>query len=114
MPDMLTGEVHEVTDETFSLEVLGHQGPVLVDFWAQWCPPCHMIAPVLADIARERAGSLAVRKLNADENPRTAQAYRVLALPTLIVFSDGEPVLSVVGARPKRKLLAEIDAALAR
>jgi len=105
MPGMLT-------DETFSREVLQSDVPVLVDFWAQWCPPCHMIAPVLEDIARERAGSLAIFKLNADENPGIAQQYGVLALPTLIVFRDGQPLRSLVGARPKSKLLAEIDAAL--
>ena len=108
MPGMLTGEVLEVTDETFALEVLAHEGPVLVDFWAQWCPPCHMIAPVLAEIARDHAGSLAVQKLNADDNPLTAAAYGVLALPTLILFVNGQPTRTLVGARPKRKLLAEL------
>jgi thioredoxin 1 len=111
MPGMLTGEVLEVTDETFALEVLAHEGPVLVDFWAQWCPPCHMIAPILAEIASERAGSLAVRKLNADENPQTAMTYGVLALPSLILFVDGQPTVTLVGARPKRKLLAELGIA---
>ena len=112
MPGMLTGEVTEVTEQTFAEEVLNTGGPVLVDFWAQWCPPCHMIAPVLEEIARERAGSLAVRTINADDNPRTAQEYAVLALPTLIVFRGGQPVLSMVGARTKSKLLAAIDEAL--
>lgn len=108
MPGMLTGEVVEVTDETFAQEVLEQQGPVLVDFWAQWCPPCHMIAPVLAEIARDHAGSLAIRKLNADDNPRTAAAYGVMALPTLILFINGHPTRTLVGARPKRKLLTEL------
>jgi len=109
MPGMLTGEVIEVTDETFAQEVLAHEGPVLVDFWAQWCPPCHMIAPVLADIAQERAGSLAVRKINADDNPKTGAQYGVLALPTLILFVNGQPTRTLIGARPKRKLLADLE-----
>src|SRR5438270_11893901 len=98
---MLTAQVAEVTDETFEQDVLRHAGPVLVDFWAQWCPPCHMIAPVLAEIAVERAGSLAVRAINADENPLAASNYQVMALPTLMLFVNGTPVQSFVGARPK-------------
>jgi thioredoxin 1 len=106
------GEVPAVTDETFERAVLMHAGPVLVDFWAQWCPPCHMIAPVLAEIAAERAESLAIRKLNADENPRAAQDYRVLSLPTLVLFLDGQPVRAWVGARSKARMLSELDEAL--
>jgi thioredoxin 1 len=108
----LPGEVSAVTDETFEQEVLKHDKPVLVDFWAQWCPPCHMIAPVLAEIAGERAGSLAIRKINADENPGVVQAYQVKSLPTLMLFRDGQPVQALVGARPKARLLSELDAAL--
>jgi thioredoxin 1 len=104
--------LHEVTDETFAAEVLRREGPVLVDFWAQWCPPCHMIAPVLAELAKERAGSLTVVKVNTDENPRVARDYQVMSLPTLMLFSDGEPVCSIVGARPKARLEAELDEAL--
>jgi thioredoxin 1 len=107
----LSGEVSAVTDETFEREILQHDGPILVDFWAQWCPPCHMIAPVLAEIAAERAGSLAVRKLNTDENPRVARDYQVMSLPTLLLFRAGKPVRAIVGARPKARLLAELDAA---
>jgi thioredoxin 1 len=109
MPGVLTAEV---TDETFALEVLAQSNPVLVDFWAEWCPPCHMIAPVLDQIAAERDGSLTIRKINADENSEMARKYGVLALPTLILFVDGEPVRSLVGARAKSKLLAELDDAL--
>jgi len=102
----------DTTDETFEQDVLKQDGPVLVDFWAQWCPPCHMIAPVLSEIARERAGSLTIRKMNADENPVTPARYGVMAMPTLMVFLDGQPVRSFVGARSKSKLLAELDALL--
>ncbi|MBV9445963.1 MAG: thioredoxin [Streptosporangiaceae bacterium] len=109
---MLTAQVPVVTDETFEQDVVRHDGPVLVDFWAQWCPPCHMIAPVLAEIAVERAGSLAVRAINADENPITASNYQVMALPTLMLFIDGKPVRSFVGARPKSRLLAELDSVI--
>ncbi|MDQ0380592.1 thioredoxin [Amycolatopsis thermophila] len=108
----LPGELLAVTDETFEAEVLRHDGPVLVDFWAQWCPPCHMIAPVLAQIAEERAGSLTIRKINSDENPRTARDHQVMSLPTLILFDGGRPVAQWVGARPKARLLADLDAAL--
>ncbi|ONF65618.1 thioredoxin [Amycolatopsis keratiniphila] len=101
-----------VTDETFQALVLDQDKPVLVDFWAQWCPPCHMIAPVLEQIAGERAGSLIIRKLNSDENPLTARNYQVMSLPTLILFRGGSPVWTTVGARPKARLLADLDAVL--
>ena len=105
--------VTSVAGETFERDVLRSGKPVLVDFWAQWCPPCHMIAPVLDEIAAERADSLAVIKINADENPELARDYQVMSLPTLILFRDGHPVWSSVGARPKARLLAELDDALA-
>ena len=111
-PTSLTGELSIVTDETFEEQVLGHDKPVLVDFWAQWCPPCHMIVPVLKQIALERADSLTVVKINNDENPITGRTYHVMSLPTLMLFVDGQPVQAFVGARPKMKLLAELDAAL--
>ncbi|MEU3625475.1 thioredoxin [Amycolatopsis coloradensis] len=101
-----------VTDETFRELVLERDKPVLVDFWAQWCPPCHMIAPVLAEIADERADALIIRKLNSDENPLTARDYQVMSLPTLILFRDGSPVWTTVGAKPKARLLADLDAVL--
>jgi thioredoxin 1 len=113
METTVPGEVTAVTDATFGQEVLQHGKPVLVDFWANWCPPCRMIAPVLAEIAVERADSLAIRKLNTDENPETMRDYQVMSLPTLLLFRDGKPLKAFVGTRPKAKLLAEIDAALA-
>jgi thioredoxin 1 len=101
--------VAAVTDETFAAEVLGSDIPVLVDFTADWCPPCRMIAPVLSQVAGEQQGRLKVVSLDVDTNPVTQAAYGVLSMPTLIVFQGGEPVKSLVGARPKRKLMQELD-----
>jgi thioredoxin 1 len=103
----------QIVDEaSFDEVVLGADKPVLVDFWAQWCPPCHQIVPVLAQIAEERKDRLTVVKLNSDENPSISSRYRVMALPTLMLFHRGELIWSVVGARPKAKLLKELDDAL--
>lgn len=109
-----TALVRSVTDETFERDVLLASGPVLVDFWAQWCPPCHMIAPVLEKIAAERAGRLAILSMDYDANPVTGARYKVLSLPTMLLFVDGQPLASIVGAQPKTRLLARIDDALAR
>jgi thioredoxin 1 len=92
-----------VTEQTFEQEVLGSEQPVLVDFWAEWCGPCHAIAPVLDQIAAER-DELKVVKLNIDEQPGVAQRYGVMSIPTLILFKDGEPVAAAVGAMPKSML----------
>ncbi|WP_302888515.1 thioredoxin [Streptomyces cucumeris] len=102
------GGVVTVTDGTFASEVLAAGVPVLVEFTAAWCPPCRMLAPVLAEIAREEAHRLKVVELDVDANPRTTAAYGVLSMPTLMVFRDGEPLRSTVGARPKRRLLEEL------
>ncbi|BFV60943.1 thioredoxin [Kitasatospora sp. CMC57] len=104
----ITG-VAEVTDRTFAEQVLAAEGPVLVEFTADWCPPCRMMAPILADIAREEAHRLKVVQLDVDRNPETQAAYAVLSMPTMMVFRDGEPVRSVVGARAKARLLREFD-----
>ncbi|WP_031070446.1 thioredoxin [Streptomyces sp. NRRL WC-3742] len=104
--------VPAVTDATFASEVLEAEGPVLVDFTADWCPPCRMMAPVLADIAREEAHRLRVVSLDVDVNPETQAAYGVLSMPTLMVFKGGEPVRSVVGARAKARLLRELEEVL--
>ncbi|GAA1173274.1 thioredoxin 1 [Kitasatospora gansuensis] len=104
----ITG-VAAVTDETFAEQVLAAEGPVLVEFTADWCPPCRMMAPILADIAREEAHRLTVVQLDVDRNPETQAAYAVLSMPTMMLFRGGEPVRSVVGARAKARLLREFD-----
>jgi thioredoxin 1 len=92
-----------VTEQTFEQEVLASEQPVIVDFWAEWCGPCHAIAPVLDQIAAERS-DLKIVKLNIDEQPAVAQRYGVMSIPTLILFKDGEPVAAAVGAMPKSML----------
>ncbi|MGM0351035.1 MULTISPECIES: thioredoxin family protein [Streptomyces] len=98
----------EVTEADFAAEVIDAGLPVLVQFTAEWCGPCRQLAPVLRDIAREEGDRLKVVQLDVDRNPATTIAYGVLATPTLMVFRGGEPVRSMVGARPKRRLLAEL------
>ncbi|MER5354377.1 thioredoxin [Kitasatospora sp. NPDC002551] len=100
--------VATVTDETFAAEVLAAEGPVLVDFTADWCPPCRQMVPVLAEIAREEGHRLTVVSVDVDHNPQTQAAYGVLSMPTLMVFRGGEPVKSVVGARAKARLLRDL------
>jgi thioredoxin 1 len=102
-----------VTDATFAAEVLANDVPVLVDFWAEWCPPCHRLAPVLDELAAEYAGRARIVKVDADTNPETVRAYGILAMPTLSLFHGGELWSQVVGAQPRAKLRAQIDAALA-
>ncbi|GAA2945434.1 MULTISPECIES: thioredoxin [Streptomycetaceae] len=101
--------VAEVTDTTFDAEVLGAGLPVLVEFTADWCGPCRQLAPVLSAVAAQEAGRLKVVQIDVDHNPGTAGRYAVLSMPTLMVFRDGEPVKSMVGARPKRLLLQELE-----
>ncbi|RAY11963.1 thioredoxin [Actinomadura craniellae] len=101
-----------LTTENFDERVLRAGKPVLVDFWTEWCPPCKMIAPVLEEIEAERGDRLTIAKLNGDEHPEIVRRYGVLGFPTLTLFRDGEIVERIVGARPKRRLLADLDAHL--
>ncbi|MFI6409948.1 thioredoxin family protein [Streptomyces sp. NPDC050548] len=100
--------VTDVTDENFSAEVIGAELPVLVEFTADWCPPCRQMGPVLRALAAEEGERLKVVQLNVDQNPETTNAYKVLSMPTFMVFRGGEPVKAIVGARPKRRLLEEL------
>jgi thioredoxin 1 len=108
----MAGNLTEVTDNNFQAEVIESESPVLVDFWAPWCGPCRVVAPVLEEIASERP-ELRVVKLNVDENQQTAAKYQVLSIPTMIVFKAGEPVKTVIGAYPKKKLEQELEPVLA-
>ena len=105
--------VHDITDEQFAHEVLESETPVLVEFWAAWCGPCRQLGPVLQQPAEERAGSLKVVKINQDENPLVSADYRVMGLPTMLVFDRGEAVSSMLGARPKARIVEELDRVLA-
>ncbi|HHS97120.1 MAG TPA: thioredoxin [Chloroflexi bacterium] len=99
----------EVTDRTFEAEVLKADLPTLVDFWAEWCAPCRMIAPIVEEIATELAGRLKVVKMDVDENPATPGRLGIMGIPTLILFKDGAEVARIVGYRPKKDLLAAIE-----
>ncbi len=103
--------MESVTEETFDDRVLGRDKPVLVDFWATWCGPCRMVAPVLEQIAGERT-DVEIVKLNYDEEPAIGQRYGVMGLPTMLLFRNGEPIREFVGARPKSRLQTELDDAL--
>ncbi len=97
-----------VTDATFTDEVLQADGPVLVDFWAEWCGPCRMVSPVLDEIAGEYPDKITVAKVNIDENPGIARDYQIMSIPTMSVFAKGQVVKSIVGARPKAAILKEL------
>jgi thioredoxin 1 len=109
--DTMAGTLNDVTDTSFQAEVLEAEGPVLVDFWAPWCGPCRVVAPVLEEIAAER-DDLTIVKLNVDENQQTAARFEVLSIPTLILFKNGQVAKKVIGAYPKRKLEAELEPVL--
>lgn len=105
----MSDNIVTATDDQFEDQILKSEKPVLVDFWADWCVPCHMVSPVVEEIGQENEAKLQVAKLNVDENPRTAQRYGVMSIPTLILFKDGEETARVVGARPKEAILQEIQ-----
>jgi thioredoxin 1 len=104
----MAGQTVELTDATFDEEIGAAPEAVIVDFWAEWCGPCKMIAPVLDEIATEQAGKLKIGKLNVDDNPDVARRFDVMSIPTLIVFKDGEPRKRIVGAKGKGQLLEDL------
>ncbi|MGH3438512.1 MAG: thioredoxin [Sciscionella sp.] len=105
----MAGNTVTVTDESFKADVLGSDKPVLVDFWATWCGPCKMVAPVLEEIAGQHAEKITIAKLDVDANPAIARDYQVMSIPTLILFQDGKPVKQIVGAKPKAALLNDLS-----
>ncbi|MEK7348596.1 MAG: thioredoxin [Candidatus Eisenbacteria bacterium] len=105
--------VLEITDSTFDTEVLQSQVPVLVDFWATWCGPCKMIAPVLEEVAKQYEGKVKVAKVDVDNNVRIATKYDIRSIPTLYIFKDGKVVQTIVGAVPKSRLTTALDGVLA-
>ena len=100
--------IGDVTDQDFEERVLGAESPVLVDFWAEWCVPCHMVSPVVEEIGREKDG-LQVAKLNIDDNPDVTRRYGIMSIPTLMLFKEGKEAARLVGARGKDAILREID-----
>jgi len=108
----VAGAINEVTDQNFQAEVLEGEKPVLVDFWAPWCGPCRIVQPHLEELAGERE-DLRIVKLNVDDNPQTAARYRVMSIPTLLLFKQGQVAHQIIGALPKSRLVQEIEPALA-
>jgi thioredoxin 1 len=101
--------IFEATDGNFEAEVLRSDKPVLVDFWADWCVPCHMVSPIVEEIGRDQAEALKVAKLNVDDNPQMSRQYGVMSIPTLILFKDGQEKARVIGAKPKDAILKELE-----
>ena len=105
----MSEHIHHVTDDSFAADVLQSEQPVLIDYWAEWCGPCKMIAPLLDDIANDYAGRLKVVKLNIDDNQRTPASYGIRGIPTLMIFKNGQPAATKVGALSKLQLTTFID-----
>ena len=103
------GAVGKTTDDTFELDVLGSDKPVLVDFWAEWCGPCRAVAPILDEIARDHGDKVSIVKLNTDENPAITGKLGITSIPTMHVYQNGEIVKTIIGAMPKPKLLRELE-----
>ncbi len=101
-----------VGDSNFDRTVLQAETPVLVDFWAAWCGPCRMVAPVVEELAEEYEGRISFAKLDVDQNPKTAARYSIMSIPTLLIFKKGEPISNIVGFRPKEELKRSLDAVL--
>jgi thioredoxin 1 len=108
----MAGNTVIVTDKSFDADVLKSDKPVLVDFWATWCGPCKMVAPVLEEIAAEHKDKLTIAKLDIDANPAIARQYQIMSVPTMMLFQGGEPVKQIVGAKPKAAMLAELSGVL--
>jgi len=109
----MSENITTLTDATFDETVSSSDVPVLVDFWAEWCGPCKVIAPILEEIATEQAGRVKIAKINIDENLDVTRRFEVMSIPTLLLFKDGEAVQRLIGAKPKGQLLQEISAHLA-